>query len=233
MNAYAEWRYDEYRQVGKDYGNPEEAAVYDETHADFRDVDSENEELCAKLALQPGDLLVDLGTGTGALPVFAAKRGIRGWGIDVSEAMLSRARERAIRSGVDAQVVFQRAGYLDFDLGDETARAAVSSFSLHHLPDFWKGVALSRIHSSLAPGGAFFLKDVALSSEGAEEDVNAFVRNQERRGGSFLREDALQHFREEFSTYDWVLEGLLQRAGFEIKERERSEGVIVSYLCGK
>jgi len=40
MDACA-FQYDEFRQVGTDYANPDEVAVYEEQHARFRDFDAE------------------------------------------------------------------------------------------------------------------------------------------------------------------------------------------------
>jgi putative AdoMet-dependent methyltransferase len=35
-------------------------------------------------------------------------------------------------------------------------------------------------------------------------------------GTGWSREDFESHIREEFSTYSWILEGLLDRAGFDV-----------------
>jgi putative AdoMet-dependent methyltransferase len=39
------------------------------------------------------------------------------------------------------------------------------------------------------------------------------------------------HFREEFSTYDWVMDGLFTHAGFEITHKQVDGGVLVTYVC--
>ena len=42
--------------------------------------------------------LLDVGCGTGALVAAAVERlGVRGWGVDASEQMLAKARERHVR----------------------------------------------------------------------------------------------------------------------------------------
>ena len=38
---------------------------------------------------------------------------------------------------------------------------------------------------------------------------------------------------EEYSTFGWIMEGLLERAGFKIEESDYKEGFLVSYLCVK
>jgi hypothetical protein len=47
----------------------------------------------------------------------------------------------------------------------------------------------------------------------------------------FSRGDFETHVREEYSTYAWVLEGFLERAGFEIVESTLSDPEYAEYLC--
>ena len=41
------------------------------------------------------------------------------------------------------------------------------------------------------------------------------------------------HIREEYSTYGWIMEGLLARAGFRIDAKTEHEGVYARYTCTK
>lgn len=232
MKTYSQWKYDEYQQVGKDYSLPEEVEVYDSSHAQFRDIAAENAALVEKLDLTPAKSLLDLGAGTGEFALAAAE--VCGFvlGIDVSPAMINAANEKLRLSNV-ANLEFHHAGYLDFNVTEESFDVATSSFSLHHLPDYWKGEALQRVNRSLKAGGVFFLRDVVLPDEDAPEFVSKFVEKQERLGGAFLREDAIGHFKEEFSTYEWVMRGLLERSGFAIEDTKTSDGLVVEYLCWK
>jgi SAM-dependent methyltransferase len=50
-------------------------------------------------AVQPGERIVDVGCGCGATTLTLAGRGASVWGVDISEPMLARARERA--AGMD------------------------------------------------------------------------------------------------------------------------------------
>jgi hypothetical protein len=40
--------------------------------------------------------------------------------------------------------------------------AVVTTLALHHLPDFWKGMALKRVHGMLKRGGRLYIHDVIL-----------------------------------------------------------------------
>lgn len=230
MESPAHWWYDEFRQVGTDYGDPAQAAVYDACHANFRDLDEECRRMLDALGLGPGDVLADFGAGTGNLSIAAARRSIRVHAVDVSQAMLSQAKEKAAAAGL-AGIAFHHAGFLTAELPHAFADAAASSLALHHLPDFWKGVALARVRRVLKPGGRFFLQDMVLTGDHCLDDIAGFIARQEALGGAVLREDAEQHFREEFSTHGWVMEGLLERAGFEIVHYEEEGGVLARYLC--
>jgi ubiquinone/menaquinone biosynthesis C-methylase UbiE len=230
MKHRVSWQYDEFQQIGKDYDDPAEVEIYDSTHADFRDVEAEGAQVLDLLALRPGDILIDFGAGTGAFAIPAARRDIRVYAVDVSQSMIAYARAKATKAGVSG-IVFSQGGFLTYEHGDRPAEAIVTTFAFHHLPDFWKGVALSRMHGMLKPGGLLYIHDVILEQDHAVENIGAFINKQAAAGGDFLRDDAEGHFREEHSTYDWIIDGLLAHAGFTIVSKSMDEGVIGTYLC--
>jgi len=63
--------------------------------------------------------------------------------------------------------------------------------------------------------------------EDLAKPVQSFIDDQANAGGDFLREDAEGHFRDEFSTFDWVIEGMLVRAGFTILDHRVESHVIL------
>lgn len=233
MNAPSPtWQYNEFHSVGRDYGLPDEAAVYDTSHADFRDIQAENNRVLDRLGLEPGQTLLDFGAGTGTFAIEAARRGLVVHAIDVSEAMLARARHKASEAGVRS-LHFHHAGFLTFTHPAACADAITTTFAFHHLPDFWKGLALQRLRRLLRPGGQFYLHDVILEETNALENIAHFIDRQAKAGGAFLKEDAEGHFKEEYSTYAWIMDGLLERAGFTIQHRHLEGGVLGTYLCRK
>lgn len=225
------WQWDEYQQCGKDYSQPEEADRYDASHADFRDAQAEARDILDLLQLETGSFVVEIGTGTGTFALEAAQRGLRVLALDVSQAMLNHAAAKLANADFAGQVELRLQGFLDFEVKPGTVDAVVSSLALHHLPDFWKGQALQRIHDALKPGGTFFLQDVVYPDEAAQAAVQAFIDRQMQRGGEFLRDDAIQHFREEYSTYHWIMQELITRAGMEIRQVNWVEGIIARYVC--
>ncbi len=226
------WQYDEFKQVGKDYGTVDEVEVYDSSHSDFRDIEAESNTVLDTLDLQSGATLVDFGSGTGTFALQAAKRGLDVHAVDVSEAMIANAKLKSDKAGV-SNIQFHHAGFLTFEFPEEHADAVTTTFAFHHLPDFWKGIALKRIHKMLKPHGQLYLHDVILEETKALENIGAMIESQAAAGGDFLREDAEMHFRDEYSTYDWVMDGLFERAGFRIENKQIEGGVLGTYFCRK
>ena len=45
--------------------------------------------------------------------------------------------------------------------------------------------------------------------------------------------EAALHIKEEFSTMDWIMKGILKRAGFVIEQIQDHQGFIKAYVCRK
>ena len=56
MNENCNWKYDEFKQVGKDYSDEDEVKVYESSHANFRNIKQESLDLIKKLGLKKNDL---------------------------------------------------------------------------------------------------------------------------------------------------------------------------------
>jgi tRNA G37 N-methylase Trm5 len=100
-----------------------------------------------KLAnVHAGDVLYDLGSGDGRIPVTAAKQyGIRAYGIDVDPQRIQEANENAKKSGVTHLVQFRREDLFKADFKDATV------VTLYLLPDL--NVKLRpRLLAELKPG---------------------------------------------------------------------------------
>jgi len=232
MTNMAEWQYNEFVQVGKDYASPEEVAVYDSSHARFRDTLAESEEILDLLDVSAGESLLDIGSGTGVFAQQVARRGLVVTALDISEAILAYAKTRAEESGMMG-IRFVKGGFLNLPDGITSLDYVTSSFSFHHLPDFWKLIALQRLNAILSPAGKLFIQDVVIDEADCITNINAFIDTQAKAGGDFLRFDAIEHFRDEYSTYTWVLEQMLERAGFHVESKDSHHGLISRYVCSK
>jgi hypothetical protein len=106
--------------------------------------------------------------------------------------------------------------------------------ALHQLPDFWKQQALLNAAGILRPGGTFYLWDVIFSFEPADaaEHLQRWIDTAGHpEGQGFTRADFEAHVREEFSTYAWVLAGMLERAGFGIVSCTSRTPTHGEFLC--
>jgi SAM-dependent methyltransferase len=221
----AGWYPAERDHAGAEHLDPAYAGGYDaKTQLDLETA----LELLRRHGLGPETTLVDLGCGTGLLAAAAASEAGRVVGVDPSPAMLDSARRRS-----DA-VEWVEAGFLTYAHEGDPPQLVHSRHALHHLPDFWKGVALARIHALLAPGGVLVLRDLVYDFEPAEadraiEDWLAAAARTPAEG--WTRGELEQHVRDEHSTFAWLLEPLLVHAGFEILERDVRGGIYATYAC--
>jgi ubiquinone/menaquinone biosynthesis C-methylase UbiE len=228
------WRYDETKPCGLNYNNVLLAGLYDAHHQAFRDYRRETAEIVAMLGLEPTATVIDMGCGTGAFAIHAAAHYQTVHAVDVSRAMLRRARRKARKAGLH-NVEFHQAGFLTYEHNTAPADAVVTVAALHHLPDFWKLVGLYRLASMLKPGGKLYLFDVVFAFDVAQymAHVKRFVRILSTDLGPSGRMEAETHCRAEYSTCDWIMAGLLDQAGFEIATAARRNEFLVGYLCTK
>ncbi len=228
------WRYNESKHCGVNYNSGLLARIYDLRHQMFRNYEQETRQIVAALGLTPSMTVIDMGCGTGAFAIGAAEHCRTVYAVDVSKAMLNQARRKARTAG-RTNVEFRQGGFLTYEHDSEPADAAVSVVALHHLPDFWKAVSLCRLASMLKPGGRLYLFDVVFSFDVAqyESQIPRFVAAMSRRMGPEGQAESETHIRDEYSTCQWIMEGLLQRAGFQIDNVNCTNEFLAGYLCTK
>ena len=136
----------------------DDSSSYDSYAEDYHDC---VEKLCkpfvkqmVRLAyLKPGQRVLDVGAGTGAVANFAAKLvGDSGTvvGIDLSEGMLKIAALTAKKLGI-ANVQFHRTDAENLGLLSESFNSVISMYAIDHFPN--AAQALKEMHRVLKPGG--------------------------------------------------------------------------------
>lgn len=116
--------------------------------------------MAALLPLQPGNVVLDIGCGTGDLAFRLARRvGATGKviGIDPSPEMIERARMKAQRRKVAIDFRVEPAEALT--LAEGSVDYVVSSLVFHHLTGELKSQALAAIARVLRPGGQLVIID--------------------------------------------------------------------------
>ena len=229
------WWLDERAHAGREHFDEEHARRYDaKMDAGARE---ELRLLQDAGALGPDSCVVDLGAGSGQFALAAAEVCRRVVAVDVSPVMLARLREKLDAAGLD-NVEPVDAGFLTYEHAGEPADVVYSRYALHHLPDFWKGIALHRMAKMLRPGGMLRLADVVYSFDPGDADrrVEAWIADVMAADveGGWTRAELAEHVRDEHSTYAWLLEPMMQRAGFDVLDVEYSaSGMDAQYLCRK
>jgi SAM-dependent methyltransferase len=217
------WQLDEVAKAGRE--NLDQALVerYD------RKMDAratEEVELLRSWGLDASSVVVDIGTGTGQFALAAAPLCQRVVAVDVSPVMRERLQTKVDAAGLGNLEVIP-AGFLTYDHRGEPADIIYSRFALHHLPDFWKVIALHRMRTFLRPGGLLRLWDVVYSFPPADVDERVDEARCASFGeeveGDWARWELEEHVRDEHSTFAWLLEAMFERTGFRIEDADYTE----------
>ena len=96
--------------------------------------------------VKKGDVLYDLGSGDGRIPITAARKyGVRGIGIDIDPARIAEANENAKRNGVTDLVKFRQEDLFKSDFREATV------VTLYLLPDLNEKLR-PKLWAELKPG---------------------------------------------------------------------------------
>jgi len=220
-----DWYYNERRRIGLDNAV---ASIY----GDDADSDLRARAALTMLGVQKGWRVADIGCGIGVLATEAALMGAVVDAVDISPAMLALAEVYA--RDRKARIRAQSAGLLSFAYEPNSYDLIVSEFTLHHLPDFWKTVAMARIFAALKPGANFFMRDIVFLSmpDGSERDIGEWA-DFNIKNHNFERDSVVTHMRDEYSTFGWVIERMLTEVGFTLVSADYHAPLHGTYLLQK
>ncbi|WP_049923418.1 class I SAM-dependent methyltransferase [Halopiger djelfimassiliensis] len=147
------------------------AARFDEIASEYDESSSDEYRACANLVIEhaapnPDDVVLDLGTGTGAIALALAPDAERVVGRDISEGMMEEAQRKADAEGLE-NLEFGYGTFRDPSY-DGDVDVVTSNFAMHHLSDAEKREAIAVI-ADLEPR-AFVLGDVMFFGEPDPEE---------------------------------------------------------------
>jgi ubiquinone/menaquinone biosynthesis C-methylase UbiE len=184
--------------------------------------------------LGPSSRVVDLGAGTGQFAIPAARRFGHVTAVDVSPAMVAAMREKASAAGL-ANLDFVNAGFLSYTR-EKPADGVYTRNALHQVPDFWKALSLQRIADMLRPGGVLRLRDLIYDFQPGQAIGifdGWFTNAAADPAQGYTAADYAEHIRTEFSTFRWLLEPMLNAAGFDIVAVSFERHLYGAYTCVK
>ena len=149
--------------------------------------------------LAPGEAVLDVGCGTGSLAVVAKRRvgptgSVRG--VDASPEMITQARAKAAKAGLDVAFEIARAEALP--VADASVDVVLSTLMLHHLPRVVREQLAAEVRRVLKPGG----RVLAVDFEPPAKKPGGLISQVHRHGHVPLRE----------------ITALLERAGLRLDE---------------
>ena len=214
------WMLDETTSVGRENLDPGHVSRYDEKE----DAKGESEVGVLLAAGLTGEAtVVELGAGTGQFALAAADAFRRVVAVDPSPVMRRPLAEKARARSSPVEIV--PAVFQTYEHRGDPPDAVYSRYALHHLPDFWKVVALGRVRRLLRPGGVFRLWDVVFHfpPDEVDERIERWCATGSSDEGGWTRADLEEHIRDEHSTFTWLLEPMIRQAGFEIADADYAE----------
>ena len=131
--------------------------------------------LCRKLRLQPGQTLLDIGCGWGALALWAAQHyGVKVHGVTLSSEQLALANERVRQAGLEDSITLELLDYRDLPDSNRYDRI-VSVGMFEHIGVSNFPVYFGKIKKMLQPGGLFLNHGITIKDNQLRSPLKRFI----------------------------------------------------------
>lgn len=168
--------------------------------------------------LIPGEIVLDVGCGTGSLAISAKEQvGRKGevHGIDASPEMIDVAHRKAGKSSKD--IDFQVGLIENIKFPDDRFDVVLSSLMMHHLPgEDLKRRGLAEINRVLKPGGRLLIVDLEPPKKGILKHIMNHIL-----GHHMMSTDIRQ------------LPAIVESVGFTEVKVDRTSHRILSFVSGR
>jgi len=153
-------------QWDRDYYHPIALWLYDRAISDMLRI----------MGAGPGSTILDAGCGPGGHSIRAARAGLRVCAVDISENMLSHARHRSEKEGLQDSISFHRGDLTNLDFPDSSFQYAFSWGVITHIPA--AEMALDELARVIKPGGrlALYLINGAAPDIGVKSLARSLLR---------------------------------------------------------
>lgn len=122
--------------------------------------------ICRKLRLKPGETLLDIGCGWGAMLIYAAKHyGVTGHGVSLSEAQSALARERIKAEGLEDKITIHIKSYEHME-GQFDKISSIGMFEAVGLANY--DTYFSSINRLLKTGGLYLHHAITRRNKGSK-----------------------------------------------------------------
>lgn len=164
----------------------------------------------AQTQINPSDIVVDLGMGTGNTSerIAHAKELI---GVDISKKMMAQAVPKVAHL---PRIRYVEADLLGFFSEQQAFDALVSTYAIHHLTEPEKAQLFTAIHRALTPGRRAVFGDLMFADTNAKADLR-------RKYQAMDHAEVLESFDEEFFWYIDHATEALQTSGFSLLETKQ------------
>ncbi|MGB9067037.1 MAG: methyltransferase domain-containing protein [Candidatus Acidiferrales bacterium] len=155
----------------------------------------EAERLARMVRAGPADRAVDLACGPGTLALRLARHVRWICGLDLTPAILERARRTAAAEGL-ANLEFAIGDAQSLPFPDASVDIAVTSYSVHHFPD--PACTIGEMARVVRPGGRVGILDIVLPDDPAISALN--TRIEKLRDASHTRTLSREEFESHFAA---------------------------------